>query len=406
MATYDIVQTIELLNFAANGISSYADTQANLQKFLGVYLNGGTDPLGGSFPGFFPTMNQSGSAGVPSLAGGDWQVVWGPVVLSNKPDSAAEAVNAMYVAYSANLVMYVVAIAATNPLSLFDWLKEDADVAPRKMVQWPPVLPYSQGPAQLPDNSLPYISAGTTIGISNLLTQMSSNGQSLQQFLDSKVNANDSLIFTGHSLAGALSPTMAMFLYSDPASSGWKSIHVQPSAGATPGNAAFAQLFATTYPAYTVPGCNGPWNTWNVDFTNQHDVVPHAWNQLNQVVLGWAGLTVWNTIFGVATDTAAVFMDGAVKLAQLHSGSTTYYQNLPQHLLTTDWGTWQSSFNSSTQQWSFPATWQSEPAFTRSNPMELDDLGQAILITHIDQYLHYFGVVPPPKMATKVPKSS
>ncbi|MEN9864973.1 MAG: hypothetical protein RL748_563 [Pseudomonadota bacterium] len=65
--------------------------------------------------------------------------------------------------------------------------------------------------------------------------------QTPQQFLNSKVNANDTLIFTGHSLAGALSPTMAMFLYSDPANSGWKSIHVQPSAGATPGNAAFAQ---------------------------------------------------------------------------------------------------------------------------------------------------------------------
>ncbi len=405
MATYDIVQTIELLNFAANGISSYADTQANLQKFLGAYLNGGTDPLGGSYQGFFPIMNQS-TNGVPALAGGDWQVVWGPVVLSNKPDAAAEAVNAMYVAYSANLAMYVVAIAATNPASLFDWLKEDADVAPSKMVAWPPTLPYSAGPAQLPDNSKPYISAGTTIGISNLLTQMTSNGQSLQKFLAGKANSNDTLIFTGHSLAGALSPTVAMFLYGDPASSGWKNIYVQPSAGASPGNAAFADLFAKTYPAFTVPNCTGPWDTWNVDFTNTQDVVPHAWNQLNQVVLGRAGWFVWNTIFGVATDGAALFMDGAIKLAELHSGFPTYYMNLPQQLLSTDWGTWQSTFNTTTKQWSFPATWQSEAAFTKNNPMDLEAVGQAILVTHIDQYLRYFGVVPPPKMATKVPAKS
>jgi hypothetical protein len=402
VATYDIVQTVELLNFAANGISSFAETQANLQKYLGVYLSGGTDPLGNAYQGFFPIMNQSTAPGVPSLAGGDWQVAWGPVVLSNQPDTADEAVNAMYVAYSANLAMYVVAIAATNPASVFDWLKEDGDVAPRKMVLWPPTLPYVPGREQLPD-SRPHISAATTIGISDLLTKMSSNGQSLQQFLDSKANANDTLLFTGHSLAGALSPTVALFLYGDPGKSGWKNIYVQPSAGASPGNQAFSTLFAQTYPTFTVPNCNGGWDTWNVDFTNQQDVVPHAWNQLDLVVRGPAGFTHWNTLFGVATDPAALFMHGAVDAAKLDSGGSAYYLNLPQQLLATEWGAWKSTFDSQTSQWQFPATWQSLPTYTKDNPMDIDDIGQAILITHIDQYLRYFGLVPPPKMATKVP---
>ncbi len=74
-------------------------------------------PLGTSYAGFFSQMNSS-------LAGGDWKVVWGPCVYSRKPTLPSSATNAMYVAYSAKLSTYVVAIAATNPTSLYDWVTE------------------------------------------------------------------------------------------------------------------------------------------------------------------------------------------------------------------------------------------------------------------------------------------
>jgi hypothetical protein len=64
---YDIVQTTFLLGPAANGASSIAASQGQRQGYLETCLNGGTDPIGQHFGGFFPQMK-------PSLAGGDWTV--------------------------------------------------------------------------------------------------------------------------------------------------------------------------------------------------------------------------------------------------------------------------------------------------------------------------------------------
>jgi hypothetical protein len=101
-----------------------------------------------------------------------------------------------------------------------------------------------------------------------------SPGQNLLEFLEGVIansgGAPPSIIFTGHSLGGALSPTLALAV-SDQARE-WVNgnsvmISVEPSAGATPGNQDFSEYYGEQLGASTT-------RLWN-----NIDVVPHAWNE-------------------------------------------------------------------------------------------------------------------------------
>lgn len=399
MATYDIVQTVEMLNFAANGASNIAATQSALQGYLQAYLNGGTDPINTQYAGFFPQMNSQ-------LAGGDWSVVWGPCVYSVQPESSsAYAANAMYVAYSKNLSTYVVAIAATNPTSVYDWIDEDGDVSPFYMAPWPLALPFAPTKHGLPTPGSPYISAATALGVSNLLTKMADpvNG-SLQSFLTKTANSNDTLIFTGHSLAGALAPTTALYLYPKPNQSGWKQIFVLPTAGASPGNHAFANLFAAAYPQVS-SGVDAPYGNWNTDYANANDVVPHAWNRLGQVVSSKDAAGNYPSIFGVLDPTMGSDLTLALDGAQALSMGSLYYMNLTMSQFTPSWGTWSWTQNQDGS-WQYPPEWVAAPQYTDANPLSTTaQLGQMILATHIDQYSRFFNITPPPRMPSSLPNS-
>ncbi|WP_395850324.1 hypothetical protein [Cystobacter fuscus] len=349
---YDIVQTVFLMSGAANGASDISATQAQLTDYLNVSLNGGTTPAGTQYAGFFLQMN-------PQLAGGDWAVVWGPCLYSRKPSAPSEATNAMYVAYSAKLSTYVVAIAATNPKSVYDWVKEDGDVSFAYQAKWPISIPFTARFHLLPiPPETPAISAATAIGVSDLLSQPSMadpNNGFLQGFLTQKASEDATLIFCGHSLAGALSPTMALTLYPNPANSGWKEVLVLPTAGASPGNSSFAQAFTKAYPA-TSSKVGTPYDHWNVDYANAHDVVPHAWNQLNRVVQAADKKGNHLSIFGVLGPVLGgdleIALDEAQRFAQRGN-----YQNIPQTSFEPDWGTWGWTHNSNGS-WQYPPVWQ------------------------------------------------
>jgi hypothetical protein len=91
----------------------------------------------------------------------------------------------------------------------------------------------------------PAVSAATALGVSNLLMQMTDPTHGTRQrFLTHAANANSTLIFCGHSPAGALSPTLAMYHCPQPTGRGWQQVLVLPTAGASPGNTKFAALFA------------------------------------------------------------------------------------------------------------------------------------------------------------------
>src|SRR3982751_2609674 len=155
---------------------------------------------------------------------GSWALVWGPAVyelpLSDRPD------NTMFVVSGSEGL--VVAVAGTNPYAFLDWIVEDFLVTAQ--VPWLTGSPFSFERR---------ISLGTFIGLSALQSLkpgpgLHGAGVLLKDFLATQVSAPITLNIAGHSLGGALSPTLALWLSDvrqewDPA--GNATLAVLPSAG-------------------------------------------------------------------------------------------------------------------------------------------------------------------------------
>lgn len=395
---YDIVQTTFLLSMAANGASGIAATQTELQAYLNTALNGGIDPIGTQFSGFFPLTN-------PQLAGGDWSVVWGPCVYSETPNGAGYATNALYVAHSPSLSIYVVAVAGTNPQSLYDWIREDGDVGATVMAKWPFAVPFVRT-VHSPWGLFPPpgVSAATALGVSNLLTQMADpmDGM-LQHFLTHAANSSSTLIFGGHSLAGALAPTLALYLYPQPQSAGWKQVLVLSMAGASPGNTKFEALFTATsaFPP-VASGVSAPYGNWNTDYCNYHDVVPHAWHQFRAVISGPGTGGNYRSIYGVMDPDLGYSVAGAITAARALALGGDYHKQT-QHWFTPNWGYW-SWTQDANGSWQYPPVWSSLTTYTEANPLaNVEAFGGLVLAAHIDQYYNFFAVAPAQRMPTSLP---
>lgn len=152
---------------------------------------------------------------------GDWQLVWGPQFWQ-APDSVLSG-NVMYVAHTAAMPgagdAYVVAPSATNSRSLYDWFGDDFDVAASvDFASFDPSA--SSAPFALKKPVDPQgvtISMGTATRVWHLLNMLSPQtalvpNTTLAEFLHALGNTGATVIFTGHSLAGALSPTRATWL--------------------------------------------------------------------------------------------------------------------------------------------------------------------------------------------------
>lgn len=261
--------------------------QQQLQYDLSFYFNN-VPPV--------KIMNQkTPSTADPSVTPvlGNWDLVWGPALIEEtdekgKPTGVAD--NALYVAKcnavafpgGPTLPAYVVAIAATNPSSLYDWETEDFSVA--EVVNWTTYDPSSFSPSPY-NGKDPYISKGTATGVSILIGLESPNNAAspnttLQQFLASlNPEPDTAIIFCGHSLAGALSPTLALYLKENKDLDAFGVTLVYPTAGPTPGEAAFANLFNNTFPPLPSgwQAQKGDYQSWNTMHWNDLDVVPHAW---------------------------------------------------------------------------------------------------------------------------------
>lgn len=203
--------------------------------------------------------------------GTGWTLEWGPIVQELGGSGVAD--NTMFVTKGTEggNPVYIVAIAGTNAISAFDIQTEDLEVA----------------------NLIPFGSTGTTVaqgtrlGVDVLETLVAGTGvlklsrKTLQQYLTDVAAKNATLIFTGHSLGGALAPTLALDLAVNLGFdlTKWGAVYVYPSAGPTPGDKAFANLFAQRFPATGT----GPTGSWNRNIANSIDAVPRAWNQLNTI---------------------------------------------------------------------------------------------------------------------------
>ncbi|HEU4881103.1 MAG TPA: hypothetical protein VFT45_02625 [Longimicrobium sp.] len=203
---------------------------------------------------------------------GTWSLAWGPVVYESGSPVAA---NAMFVAQGTDAggnPAYVVAIAATNLRSHFDVITEDLDVT---LTAWP-----SSWPAQPPSTLQPNITQGTIDGVDALLDAVDpySPGGTLQDFLSGARSTSATLIFTGHSLGGALAPALALALFGAPSTGSlnpadWGAVYLYPTAGPTVGDQDYASFWNSVFPPVT----DSSQLQWNQLVWNTMDVVPHAW---------------------------------------------------------------------------------------------------------------------------------
>ena len=258
---FNFVQTVFTLNMFANLVSDKEASDAQLQAELSTMLNA-----------LLTNDNVQNLMGV-------WEVVWGPVVGSygtdaDPKDPTKQVVsNALYVAYNADNNQYVIATSATNPISKYGWFVEDFDV--RTMVPWADVLHPDLSAVEVPADA-PRVSNGTSLGLNHLL---SLNGNALNaaapltivdflksRFWDEKDKVK--LVVTGHSLGGAMSAVLA--LYIDEMQAEWNPsgsviVTAVPTAGATPGNKAFSEHHSNLM------------GTRTIRFWNRLDPVPHGW---------------------------------------------------------------------------------------------------------------------------------
>ncbi|MEM6720586.1 MAG: hypothetical protein AAF611_14760 [Bacteroidota bacterium] len=199
---------------------------------------------------------------------GEWKAIWGPIVYANNPTSiSVHADNTMGMYYNESENAIVIAIAGTNINSPYGWLVEDFSV--NKTVSWELVT-------GIPNSG--NISNGTHIGLNILLNMTNATNISVVTALKNFLTENSDLqnvqvAVAGHSLGGALSPTLALYLVDkksewDPTNKA--SVGAFPTAGPTPGDEAFAAYYEKQIQAE------------NIYYLSQHnslDIVPHAWEK-------------------------------------------------------------------------------------------------------------------------------
>lgn len=220
------------------------------------------------------------STGISTYLNGDWAVTWGPAVfVDSGQTSPYNATNAAYVAYNQQNGRYVLAIAATDPISNYDWSQEDFNITPA--VAWNDALKTWTG-TKGTDSSAGFLTTATVNGVANVL-KLSAGGHTLLDYLKSlTLSGQETITVTGHSLAGALSPVVALGLIKGLRTTALSSdvVTAYPTAGATPGDLTFASFYSDTLKPITGTGASAsasPWQVWNVDQWNQFDVVPSAW---------------------------------------------------------------------------------------------------------------------------------
>ncbi len=206
---------------------------------------------------------------IKGCIGSDWERVWGPIIYCENPTSVpVHADNTMGVFYSDSQKLFVVAIAGTNRLSMFDWSEENLAVG--ELVPWKHVT----------DKKLPIlgsISKGTHTGLTTLLGLKDENQDlmfdSLKSYIEEKEISEAEVAVTGASLGGALAPALALYMLekrSEWDTTGSISVSTYALAGPTCGGDKFAEYYESKIQKGEIT---------YVSKYNSLDVVPKAWNK-------------------------------------------------------------------------------------------------------------------------------
>jgi hypothetical protein len=201
---------------------------------------------------------------------GPWELVWGPGVLQVLP--GAVPANTMFVARHQQTRELFISIAGTNPFSAYAWLAEDFDVDQTRA--WG----YGDPPEGVAT------SKATLTGLRALQGMVPPPGipgenRTLAEFLEAHINEETkpvTITVSGHSLGGALSPTLALWLLDTQEEWDHRTlamICVYAYAGPTPGNDDFASYIDDRFGERLHR------------IFNPLDVVTHAWNVADLVEL-------------------------------------------------------------------------------------------------------------------------
>lgn len=193
---------------------------------------------------------------------GPWDLVWGPGVLQVLP--GAVPANTMFVARHRETRELFISIAGTNPFSAYAWLAEDFDVDESR--PWG----YGEAPAGVATSKATLTGLRALQGMVPPPELPGGNGTLAEFLAEQFIDETGPIEITvsGHSLGGALSPTLALWLLDtqqewDPGS--LATISVYAYAGPSPGNKAFANYIDQRFG-----------NRLKRIF-NPLDVVTHAW---------------------------------------------------------------------------------------------------------------------------------
>ena len=174
--------------------------------------------------------------------------------------------------------IYAISVAATA--TIYNHVVNNAGVT--QVVDfkgWPAGQRPIPTSSSLSKDSKPYIAYGTAQGVHTLLSLPDHYGanQTLPEFLKTARRSAPQFIFTGFSLGGALSPTLALRLVNIGVFTDNDNVLTYPIAGASPGNAHFADSFADKFPKKTTNG-DSAYQVWNGNVANSLDVVPNGWS--------------------------------------------------------------------------------------------------------------------------------
>ncbi|MEY4903957.1 MAG: hypothetical protein RLZZ292_1772 [Bacteroidota bacterium] len=301
----------------------------------------------------------------------NWEVVWGPALysfintrgvkpLTPKQKDKFHANNSMYIVKGfdkkSNRNVYVIAIAGTNSLSVYEQNVEDVNVDNTQ--QW--------------DNNTDHgvIANGSMIGLNKLLGKFEYGSKSkLMDFFANEYskNPNMEIITCGHSLGGALCPLVALKLkeWSDkitPNKEDYKiPISTYPTAGPTSGDKAFA-----SYAESKLEACN------YISVINTNDIVPMAWEHdtLIQIENVYNNNTFGNIEFPDNKDLKN-FLESRIKNTQ-----DIHYTRI-------------AKTREQTGEQTFEQTFEGTPLIPTNDNDKIEFMDE-VLYQHLDMYSHEF----------------